>query len=286
MKTRLLALDIDGTLVCPDSIVSPEARQAVAAAQAAGLRVCLATGRSYEEAVGVWRQLPLKEPFEPLIVLGGAIVAEPDTGRTLWQQSIPLATAREYVAALGQEGYSAMAIVDAWRHGFSYFVIETGNVAELRRLFFSRSSAEARFVAELPADGDMPDLLRISTIVADAQAGAGLAGRLRARMGPRLSIIALGAPNYGVRLVEAHAAGCSKFTAIQYVAQSHLIGPGQIAAVGDDANDLAMLHGAGLGVAMPHAPADVQAAANYVAAEGLPAFIHRLVAGEFDELLV
>ncbi|MEI7838149.1 MAG: HAD family hydrolase, partial [Planctomycetota bacterium] len=254
MKTRLLALDVDGTLVCPDSIVSPAAREAVAAAQAAGLRVCLATGRSYEETIGVWRQLPLKEPFESLIVLGGAIVAEPGSGRTLWQKSIPPATAREYAAALAEEGYSVMAVVDAWRHGFSYYVTETGNVDELRRLFFCGLNGRARFVPQLPTNGDMPDLLRISAVVSDAQAGADLAARLRERMGQRLNIISLGAPNYGVRLVEAHAAGCTKFAAIQYLAQSHLISPGQIAAVGDDANDLAMLHGAGLGVAMPHAP--------------------------------
>jgi hydroxymethylpyrimidine pyrophosphatase-like HAD family hydrolase len=276
-------LDVDGTLVGPDSVVPDEGRRAVAEAAAAGLRVCLATGRSYAEAAGVWRQLPLRPPFEPIVVLGGALVAEPDTGRTLWQKPIPPAVARQFADALADEGYAAMAIVDPWRHGFSYFLTETGNVDVLQARFFARAGVTVRLVPRLGDDGQMPDLLRISTIVPDARAGTALAGRLRAKMGPGVTITSLAAPNYGLRLVEAHAAGASKFAGIQYVAQSHLIPPRAIAAVGDDANDLAMIQGAGLGVAMPDAPVDLQAAADYVAVEGLPAFIRRLIAGEFDD---
>ncbi|TMI83203.1 MAG: HAD family phosphatase, partial [Bacillati bacterium ANGP1] len=47
---RLLALDIDGTLVAGDKVVPPGVVRAIKAAQAGGMRVCLATGRRPESA--------------------------------------------------------------------------------------------------------------------------------------------------------------------------------------------------------------------------------------------
>ena len=72
MEYELLAVDVDGTLVGPDSVVPADVVDALAAAEQAGLRVCLATGRSYVETHPIWRQLRLRGPFEPLVVVGGA----------------------------------------------------------------------------------------------------------------------------------------------------------------------------------------------------------------------
>ena len=51
----------------------------------------------------------------------------------------------------------------------------------------------------------------------------------------------------------------------------------QVVAAGDDVNDIPLLQGAGLGVAMPQAPDDVKAAADVVADNGLAATIHDLL---------
>ncbi|MBS3821775.1 MAG: HAD hydrolase family protein, partial [Phycisphaerae bacterium] len=76
---KLLALDVDGTLVQPDNRVAPDVRTAIADVAGAGLRVCLATGRSYVETVDVWQQLawPVDRPAEAMAVVGGAMVVEP-----------------------------------------------------------------------------------------------------------------------------------------------------------------------------------------------------------------
>jgi len=66
---RLLALDIDGTLVGPDQVVAPDVVAALAPAAEGGLRICLATGRSYAESVGIWRQLHLPGPGEAMILV-------------------------------------------------------------------------------------------------------------------------------------------------------------------------------------------------------------------------
>ena len=57
MKYRLLALDIDGTLIGSEERVSAEVVAALHAAVRAGIGVCLATGRSYAETMPIWRQI-------------------------------------------------------------------------------------------------------------------------------------------------------------------------------------------------------------------------------------
>ena len=126
-RFKLLALDLDGTLVGPDSLVSEPNRQAISMARAAGLAVCLATGRSYPESRGIWGQLRLQAPHEPIVTVGGAMVCQSDTGRTLYHRSIDRDVARRFGAAMNDSGCVAMALVDGWRHGTAVaFAARTG----------------------------------------------------------------------------------------------------------------------------------------------------------------
>jgi Cof subfamily protein (haloacid dehalogenase superfamily) len=281
MKYKLIAIDVDGTLVAPDGRVPADTVAALKEAQAAGLRVCLATGRSYVETAPVWRQLALQPPFEPMVLIGGALVSEPDTGRTLWQRALPHELARELADALLAEGCSAMAIVDVWRHGVDYIFARGPRADEEAAQWFGRMNVRVRHVSRLDGNGEMPEVLRISTVMSPHQAPP-LAQRLRERFAGRANIHAILAPNYGVTIVEAFAPECDKMRGISYVAQALRVGPGAIVAVGDDVNDLAMIRGAGLGAAMAKAPAEVRQAARCVVEGDLAAFIRRVVAGEFD----
>lgn len=281
MKYQLLALDVDGTLVPPDNVVRPETVEAVRAATDAGLRVCLATGRSYAETMPVWRQLGLSEPHEPLVLIGGSLVAEPVGGRTLYHRPIEAALACEFADALGDEGYAAMVIVDVWRHGVDYYVAESGDEHDAQRRWFEKMDVSVRRVPRLADAEDMPPPLRVST-VADADRAGPLAERLRERFEDRLNLHAILAPNYGITIVEAFAVTADKFEAIRYVAQAHDIPASRIAAVGDDVNDLAMIRGAGLGAAMPNASRPALDAADVTAEPSLTAFIHDLLAGRYD----
>jgi len=278
MKYELLALDVDGTLAGPDSKVSPEVIDAVAEAQRAGLRVCIATGRSFIETIPVWRQLRLRPPYDPMVLIGGALVAEPHTGRTLWQRVISPVLAAEYSDELLRAGHSAIAIVDAWRWGFDYYIAEGPDAETVHRRWFAQMNVQVRRVARLaPAESDPPPL-RINAVVEPAAAPA-LAERLARQFDGRLNVHSILAPNYGVTIVEAFSREASKWSAIRYVAQTDRIAPARMIAVGDDVNDLPMIRGAGLGVAMPGAPETVRAEADRVAEGGLAKFLHDLLAG-------
>ena len=276
MTYRMLALDCDGVIAGPDNVVPPEIADAIVAAESAGLRICLATGRSFIETMPLWRQLHLAGPtFEPLVTLGGAMISDVPAGRTLYQQPIPRDLAARLADAMAEAGYCAMAIVDVWRHGVDYVVTDTGNIAEVDARWFAQMDVTVRRLASFDDDA-LPQTLRISAVV-DPAGAPPLERFLKDRFDGQLEVHAILAPNYGVTIVEAFAAGANKFTGVRYVAQGHRIPASKIVAVGDDVNDIPLLAGAGLGVAMPHAPDSVKAAADRVAEDGLAAFVHSLI---------
>lgn len=63
MKYKLLALDMDGTLLTDDHQISPETDKWIRKAMAAGVHVCLSTGRGFDEAISFGDQLGLKTPM-------------------------------------------------------------------------------------------------------------------------------------------------------------------------------------------------------------------------------
>src|SRR5262245_46922682 len=81
-RYRMLALDVDGTLLDPDGTLRPRTAAAVARAARAGIRPVLCTGRRYRRARPVAEQLGLDAP---LVCNSGAIVKEPSSHRTLWR---------------------------------------------------------------------------------------------------------------------------------------------------------------------------------------------------------
>lgn len=277
----MLALDVDGTLVGPDQRVDDDVIAALAEAAREGLRVCIATGRSYVETVDIWRQLRLPPPADAMVLVGGALVSEPDTGRTLYQRAIPWAVATEFAEALGERNCVAMALADSWRHGVDYVVTANGDHQAATRDWFSKMSVRVETVRRLAEAEGRFEPLRISA-VAEPDAAARIAGDLKARFDGRLNIHAILAPNYGVTIVEAHDTAADKLTALRYVGQALEIAPSRIAAAGDDINDVTMLRGAGVGAAMPGAPGALLAVADTVAESGLARFVRDVLAGRFD----
>lgn len=289
-KFKLLALDVDGTLLGPDGLVGEAMRRAITKARMGGLAVCLATGRSYLEARDVWRNLRLAGPHEPMVTVGGALVCQSDTGRTLYHRSIPRDVVGRFGAEFNRRGYVAMALVDGWRFDVDYVVTDAGDHHSAAKDWFAKMSVRVLRVASLAAAPGAMGILRVSAVVPGMLAGE-LAAELREQFAGKLNIHAILAPNYGVTIVEAHAIGADKMTALRYVGQPMLIGAGQIAAVGDDINDVPMVRGAGLGAAMGHAPDALKSVAKVIvpcgngsgeARAALAEFIERLAAGEYD----
>jgi HAD superfamily hydrolase (TIGR01484 family) len=260
-KCRLLAVDLDGTLVNQRRIDSLDAL-ALRDACGEGIAVVLCTGRSWEETAPVWHELALPQQHVPVICVGGAVVVDPHTGRSLYSRSLEHGVAAELSAHLRGLGYPVMALVDAWREGFDYYMM--GQFAErpLYQRFFGQQQARIRHVDQL--DGLLsPRALRIS-ILEEPAPSAQLLPELKGRFAGKIEIQAIHAPNYGVHIIEAFSGGTTKLSALVYVGQSMRLGTGVMAAIGDDYNDISMLSGVAFSAAPMDSPEEVRKSAKSV----------------------
>ena len=93
---RMLAIDMDGTLLHDDTTISPYTHDILTRALAVGVRVVVATGRMFCSARQLATELGLGDV--PLVTYSGGLIAKCISGEILYHAPIPLATAREIVA--------------------------------------------------------------------------------------------------------------------------------------------------------------------------------------------
>src|SRR5689334_10671884 len=110
---RLIALDIDGTLLDGDGRIPEQNREAIARAIDAGVEVALATGRRHDFARPIFESLP--GPLT-LILSNGAII-KTRKGETVMRSLLPREVARAVLMKVPEHRDSAAVIFDREREG-------------------------------------------------------------------------------------------------------------------------------------------------------------------------
>ena len=259
MRTRLLALDIDGTLLDPHGALTASSREAVAAAQRAGLAVVLCTGRRFRTALPVARELGLAGP---IIVNNGALVKDLSSSRTLHHHYLPAEIYPE-VLALARSVGPPLVYVDAYPDSTDFLTERSEQAHPFQREYLRDHGAHCRVVEDL-ADSPRDDVI-MASLMADAATLFGLRERARDALGPRVHTHVIQNKNYQGEILEFHSPESGKWTALARVAEQAGIAPEAIAAIGDDVSDVEMLSRAGFGIAMGNAVDSARAAAEFVA---------------------
>ena len=117
-RYRLLAIDVNGTLVNSSDDLTPATRAALRRAIAAGIHVVLATGRRYSHTLHLVEPLGISVP---LITASGALVKDPADHRTLYKTEFDAQLLRGVLATLDGAGYDALLNGDTYADGFDYF---------------------------------------------------------------------------------------------------------------------------------------------------------------------
>jgi Cof subfamily protein (haloacid dehalogenase superfamily) len=274
---RLVALDIDGTLIGEDLEIRSRTIAAVRAAMDRDVAVSLITGRMVTSAVRFANELSLTGPI--VGYQGGLIRAMPDVGsrrlgKLLLHTPLPADVAREIVGWAREHG------LDPHLNHLERFILRADDPRADD--YSSFMGARAELVADLLeaithpvtkvlAVGEPPHAVEMAPI-----ARAHFAGR---------ADVTISHP----RFLEFVAPGVSKGRAVRWLARRLRIPLGATLAIGDQWNDLEMLSEVGHGTAMPTAPTEVLSAARYVAPpveeEGAAQIIEQLVLAAPSDVL-
>ena len=264
MNIRLVALDIDDTLVDRSSVIPPRSLSALRRAQEQGVEIVLATGRGYLGTEAIRRQLG--HGFRYIICFGGALVADYETG-------VPR------IHRFLEEADVAACIRIANDLGLHVQIYQGDEVIFQRMTPFAEQYCAYQ---KLPCRADEQllehDLSRVPKVLMYAPPEQEeVYKRLVAERLPK-HLHALGSkPGF----IEIGDVSVTKGSAVEALARQLGIEQSQVCAIGDNTLDQDMIEWAGVGCCVKNGKESVQAAANMVipaqAEEGVAWFLENYV---------
>lgn len=244
---KLLACDLDGTLMDETFTFTPRVKAAVAQAMDRGVALTIATGRAYPSALPFAQELGITVP---LICTQGGLVKDPLSGEVLHQALMSPSLAHEIIALSQQCGWHLTLYADDDQ------VYLTG--LQYPRLFYDQMfSLPLRVISDLAAVATRP--LAKFIIIAEPEEADAIVPQLRERFARRLHIV-----RSHRNFVEGNPLDASKGQALARLAARLGIPQSQTAAIGDNDNDANMVAWAGLGMAMGNAHPDLKALADVI----------------------
>ena len=264
---RILACDLDGTLLNGKGILTEATAAALRIAVASGVEVVFATGRRHSFA---WSMLaPLELDPETVLISSNGAITRTFGGRSIDRIGLPIETALQLCRQLDDFRNSLVFTFD--RTGPGALVVESIAALHARLARWVEANLhELEAVRPLErafAAGEEPIQAMICGTLAVMREGLAV---LKAPTGSAESlrkIISIHRTEYPARdlsIVDLMPYGCSKGSALARLAADRGIDAAEIVAIGDNMNDAEMLAYAGRAVVMENSPAELldMAAAN------------------------
>jgi hydroxymethylpyrimidine pyrophosphatase-like HAD family hydrolase len=256
-EIRLVASDLDGTLLRPDETVSERTREAIVAVRRAGITLVLVTGRPPRALAPIAARIGVGGIA---ICANGAVVWDLDAGTMVDLTPLAADLAAGLVREL-REAIPGVLFAVELEHGFGREAGWTDGTGPPRPRLVERETPEVleADALELVTGPVVKLLVRHPTLPFPE-----VARRARQAVGEHAVVTWA-----GTRLLEISAAGVTKAWALERLCARLGVHRQQVLALGDMENDLPMLAWAGHSVAVANAQPDVLDAADEVTASNL-----------------
>ncbi|MCH4188592.1 MAG: Cof-type HAD-IIB family hydrolase [Megasphaera sp.] len=261
---KLIALDLDGTLLCSDKTISDTTLAAIQAARNKGVIVAIATGRMYSTAKRYGAMLNLGDM--PMMLYAGGLIQTVETKKVLYNHPIAVEDAAALLALDKEKGWQMqtyiddvlrVAAYDSWIQGYEH---NTGAKAVVcgddfytpqgaPNKMLSRGSHEELLLRKAEIEKVLPD--RFNIMFSEGT------------------------------FLEVMPKGVNKGDGLRRLGNLFGVTIDQVMAMGDSQNDIDMLRAAGFSVAMGNAADEIKDAAQAVTLsnddDGVAAAIERFV---------
>jgi Cof subfamily protein (haloacid dehalogenase superfamily) len=269
---RLLAIDLDGTLVNHQLEMDPRDVAAVKAAAASGVAVVLATGRMFKSSLRYAEPLGLTGP---IINYQGAVVREIASGEVWYRCELTVPMQQRVLALAEPKDWHVNAYVDE--------VVYTARPRPEADLYARIAMVPYEVVGPL-SNWVRQDATKMVLVDLDPGNVPARMAELRTWMGDVARVTR--SLDWFVEVINPQV---SKARALAMVAARLGIARTEVCAIGDNTNDEDMVAWAGFGVAMGNAPPALKQLAKYVTGTieeaGVAQVIDRFVIGKEEPLL-
>lgn len=261
---RLIATDLDDTLLDARGRLPRENIDALQLAQSRGAMVTIATGRMTSAAVEFARQIGIDTA---MIVFNGGLVYDPVRDHTIYNNPIPFDLTQEILRRAEE-----MGVYIQYFDRRNYYFARRCSYANAYGAHVGFAGIETKqALSEFAKEPACKLLIDTRPEIRDE-----LCEKFRADFGDRLNIMPT-----RMSYIEFVADGVDKGVALESLAQAHGLTRDEVAAFGDAQNDIGMLRWAGHGWCMKNGRDEAKAAARYIAPAntecGVAAAIHQMI---------
>lgn len=248
MDYKLIALDLDDTLLDKKHKISPVTSATIKDLKKRGLKILIATGRMLVSAMPYIKEMGLEGP---MITYNGAYVKDISKDSLIYHQPVEEAMAREVAVFARENGMH----IQVYQNDQLY----ADRANEETRLYEEVSGVKAEEVGDL-SEFIQGGITKMLVIEQDPEKHSNYFKMLRDEFSSKLTVTV--SKRY---YIEVMAPGVSKARALKELADFYGIPVEEVIAIGDGLNDKAMIKWAGLGIAMADAPEEVKEVADMIA---------------------
>lgn len=267
VKYRLVAFDLDGTLLGEELLLRPRVLSAITKMREQGVQGCIVTGRMYRAALPFVRQLQFTAP---VVCYQGAAVVDPQTDDVLQDVPLPNAEALELEAYAKRNGLHIQLYAND-----RYYCEERNRYSDL---YASISGVEPTIVPSLARQFETWNATK-ACIIAEPEIVERELPRVHELCGDR-AYVTRSIPWF----IEVMNSRVNKGKSLEIVARYLDVPMEAVLAIGDSWNDAPLLKAAGFGVAMGSAPEELRQVADAIVADvendGVAEAVERFVLGE------
>lgn len=257
---KLLALDLDGTVLNSKGEVSEENRSAIKAAEERGVLVTIATGRRFRDAFHIGRNLGLNAP---LITHNGALIKYADSLQTVEASLLETETAREVVRVGKKYNGDALVSTDPTGKGTLFYDrISDDNIPLQRYIQWAESMHGEEAHDAVHHVSSLEEALNDHKVIhISFSGGCGpmreMENVLRSELGSAVTFLPTIYPKLDFTLLDILPFPASKGHGVSHLAGLNNISPDEVMVIGDNFNDLEMLLYCGTPVVMGNASEDL-----------------------------
>jgi Cof subfamily protein (haloacid dehalogenase superfamily) len=248
---RLLATDIDGTMLNPQFQISDGDLAALRRAHDAGIEIVLATGRRHTFALPIAKQLG----FDLWLISSNGAVTRSLSGETFHRDVMPAETCRRLLRAMQEFRGNTVLTFDTEVKG-ALVIEHLEEIGASIRRWLEKNMAYIDFVVpiELALVRDPVQAMFCGTMARMSEALRALDA---AGMNGAVTVLRTEYPARDLSMIDVLTAGCSKGHALERWATNRGYRRTEVMAVGDNHNDVEMLEFAGYPVIMGNACAEL-----------------------------